>query len=273
MIRTLSLIAVLTCSALPAAERVAWSCDGSDLQFSPTELKAGHWRLTNATLEARPNGGFEVANQPGGESNVGFAVETQGAAWLTWKLKDVALNGEGYRGFSGFWMMAEGSSQLCGTGVNLQPGIYTIDLRDSYAVVPPSAFVRGDVYGMRLGFDWIRLVDAPETSLSAKLTGDELVITASLPRKAQDVTVRLIASETGAELPVNREPSLQLVPTDASDRIWQVKVPVAQLPSADSKGSNFKRGQVMFKAIAIPNKGEPAFDAVWTSCGRDFPAL
>ena len=82
--------------------------------------------------------------------------------------------------------------------------------------------------------------------------GDKVKFTVYLKESAEEVSLKLIYKKWLYTIKVNGNELVELTPEDKDQKIWSAEVPVKSLKC--SKGSSFKKGEILLRAVVLGGK-------------------
>ena len=223
-----------------SAGKFLWNAQDTKWVLNPENLRA----------QGKPAGGVAVAcllPSGAGMSHL-FPYDP---AYRFFQVNLSGIAGEGYRFTNVGFGVSSGAKGYRGAVNTARPGIYTVDThaihpdfregknKQCFVTVYASGAGKGADGTVRPGpeftFEGMRLARRPENGLAVTLAdgsplpavlkqGDELLFRLTLSAPAVDAAVEAKKSHEYSPLPMNGEPYVQLVKTDADGREWAGRV-------------------------------------------------
>lgn len=236
---------------------VLWREDFTNFQSAAKfnwDGKDDKWVLNAEALRVAPKTGGGALIQS--LAPVGYASMSHfypyDPAYRFYQAKINAIEGDGYRWTGAHFGSGSGKPDYRGAINTSKPGIWTVDTHYTHesfrrgeakqAYVQISATGSGKNAdgtgkpGPVYHYDWLQLVRRPQNGLIVTLAdgsplpevlkeGDELLYRVYLDKPALDVAVEATASHTYSVVPINREPTVQLLKIGSGEgREWAAKV-------------------------------------------------
>lgn len=178
-----------------------------------------------------------------------------------------------FPGYNGIAILLAGVAPTFGLVSQIQPGTYVFNLGSFFPPKPTTVYLSLYLYGGQLTMSDLSMVKVPNnridiTSPAIKAKGfieigDELTFTVTLKEAAEDVTLNYFDSYTMPQLKINGEQTLQLKPTDASQKTWAATIKLKSIENlrSEDKGQ-LPADHLMVKALVL---GGALKEPLWTT--------
>ncbi len=268
-------IPIALCAGISRADIVAnpdsntlWREDGSS---APTgaDSSADHWR--NDGLDVKAAEGNLQFNAPDAvKVSTGRYVQA-GATYpyMVFQIHDF----KPLPGYHGFTIFLSNQSPSLSLVSQINPGIYTLDLRSFLPASPATSFMSLYLYNGQLTLSELSMVKLPDNFISTTSPkmkekgflgiGDDVTFTVTMKDAAEDVSLNFFDSYGMPQLKINGEQTLQLKPKDATQKVWSATIKLQTIEGLRST----EKGQLpafhlMTKAVIL---GSTLKQPLWTA--------
>lgn len=244
-----------------------WCEDGTDIALS-NKNSASAWNNSALDIQSCPDGGFSIAPRDGkkGHSTGRYVTLSREYPWTVFEITAVDDLNIGYIGYNFPWYY---QATPYGIVSNPRTGYFVYNVFENAPKLKDSksAFLRLDLYGVRLHFKYIKQVKMPDFRIEVTspvfakkgtfTKGDKLTFTVFLREPAEDVTIRFYNAYTLPALKIADSDVLQLKPLTNNDAVWTTNATVGDL------GPNkINAGKIVMEAIIL---GGNMPDSVWSA--------
>lgn len=240
-----------------SADNVLWRQDGKNLVTG-----AKGWKVKeNLKVFATPQGMLTISGVDRGPNNppatnINIPVSRE-YPWFVFKLDSVKFNPGSYRAWGVQGPATGGYFQ----DISPIPGIYTINMNEKGVFPNKGSFIAIYAYNEELTFSEISIVKKTECMLSVLFDKNEVLITATLAKPAESISVRICHEFHYLTK------GLELKPADSKRLVWNGSFKLEK-PLQYKKKTAFTPGQLVLRAdILGGNITVPVFAKIF----REYP--